>query len=323
VEFLLRAGSAGKESSLRVASVWTDFNVFGLHSDEWVTAYTACALAETGDGEALHAAHAAWDLLASNSSAHGPGLGYNTRAPQDADATLWGCRLAEAINRSSDEFARRSLELLQTLSREDGGIATFAPSVVNSINVNSMNTVADLDAAAGWTSSHTCVTAAAAWLPAIVQSADVIGYLSRTRHAQGFWIGYWWADAEYATAHALESLVRAGVRRELLDSGVEWLSGRVFGRSPFALALSILGISKAGGHSVLDLAVQKLIALQLADGSWPASARLRVPPPYLINPQVWWNWDERRNGIGGITVDQLGIFTTATALRALSACLTQ
>jgi hypothetical protein len=101
---------------------------------------------------------------------------------------------------------------------------------------------------------------------------------------------------------------------------VDWLTGLPPSSSPFRLALRVLGIVSARHHG-FEPALTQLLALQLDDGSWTASARLRVPPLDAQNPALRWNWDESGNGFGSIVLDQQRVFTTATAVRALSSCL--
>lgn len=316
VEFLLKVGS---DKAVRVGNPatfrWQDFQVFGIESDEWVSAYTAYALAETGQNQALESAESTWVWLTEISERHGPGLGYQSLVPQDADATVWGCRLAAALGHSLHKSALRSFDLLQACVRPDGGIATFLAR-----DLQKLKTDGSALSFEGWTTSHACVTAAAAWLPEIVRLAGVFGFLSRAQDSLGFWTGYWWADREYATACAIESLSRFGTGQDLVERALGWLTGRPNPCSPFALALRVLGVAKAG-RAFCETSLKELLDLQLADGSWPASARLRIPPPNLKDPRIQWNWDARGNGIGSIVLDQRRIFTTATALRALSSCL--
>jgi squalene-hopene/tetraprenyl-beta-curcumene cyclase len=314
INFLLnrRTSETGNDSCH-----WRDFDAYGSESDEWVTAYVAYALAETSVDRATQAAVNAWYWLVSQGSAHGTGLGYSRSSPQDADSTAWGLRLAETIGRSTDEFAKEAFRHLTTYLHKDGGIGTFAAADLQKIGFGDSD-----EAVAGWTASHNCVTSTAAWLRELSEFGDVYGFLARTQEAAGFWRAYWWPDLEYATAHAVESFVRAGVQPEAAGRAVRWLRQNGRNRSPFALALRVLGLSKAGA-SDSEAALQALIALQLADGSWPESARMQIPPPCLKDPQIQWNWDEHGNGIGSVIVDRKRIFTTATAVRAISAWLMQ
>ncbi len=320
VEFLLTAhlieNIPGGAASHRGLNCWKEFNAFGTSSDEWVSAYAGCALARSGVTSAFEAACAVWEWLIAAPLHLRPGFGYNRKTPPDADSCVWGCRLAEAIGHASHPCALESFDLLKNCARPDGGIATFTAAMLEPLHVGTD------EAIAGWTASHTCVTATAAWFPDLMENHKVEAFLARTQCPDGFWKAYWWGEPEYATAHAVESLTRAGMGSELVERAVTWLSESPRPRSPFALALRVLGISSAGSRNFLP-ALQQLLALQLADGSWPASTRLRIPPPQLPNASIIWNWDEQHNGIGSILPDTNRIFTTASALRALTSCLTQ
>jgi hypothetical protein len=319
VEFLLGSrfiepDASGNEPPQGVG--WRDFVAFGVPSDEWVTAYTACALAEAGNRQCYYAAEGAWQWLIAHSQENRPGLGYTRRTPQDADSTVWGCRLAAAIGQSSAEWTAGALRYLQGLARTDGGIATFAEADLYTLGLGNA-----ADTVAGWTISHECVTAAAAWLPEVAHFTDAAGFLARRQQLEGFWRAYWWSDVDYATAHAIESLARLGAYNETIDRAVYWLSRSPCSRSAFVLALRVLGISRARSLSFKP-PLRELLALQLPNGSWPTSARLRIPPPYVRNPAMVWNWHEHHDGVASILLDRQAIFTTATALRALSSCLT-
>jgi hypothetical protein len=324
VRFLLGSRPPASSTSHPVAQElesscqWKDFSVFGRSSDQWVTAYAAVALAETGIPEARAAAEASWRFLTAERGGSVPtGLGYNREAPRDADSTQWGCRLAVLLGHTSDDWFGRSVRfLVSDCFRPDNGIATYPSASCLPFNTSNNTRVAT----DGWTSSHVCVTAAAAWLEELLAHRDLVGFLAQAQVPQGYWNSYWWVDREYATAHALESLSRHGLRGDRFDRAVVWLESRPPGSSSFQLALRIIAIS-AARPGPPDALLPDLLASQLADGSWPSSARMRIPPPDLRNPEVRWNWDEASDGFGGIVVDRARIFTTATAVRALTSCL--
>jgi hypothetical protein len=311
VDFLLgeRVTENGRE-----ARYWRDFNAYANESDEWVTAYTAYALAESGLSDGIEAARNAWDWLVEGPYLHGPGLGYSRLSPQDADSTAWGLRLAAILQRSQDAFAKEAYEFLTTFVRRDGGIGTFAAA--DALKIGPGKNESDV---AGWIASHICVTGPAAWLPVVRSLGTVQQFLIRTQQKAGFWRAYWWADDEYATAHAVESLTATCRFDEAVRRGAAWLRDKCHSHSPFSLALRVLGIAKAGEPG-FEPTLKELLALQKEDGSWSPSARLRIPAPFLKEPHVQWNWDEQGNGIGCIMLDHRRIFTTATAVRALSAC---
>ena len=310
---------------------WSDFCVFGRFSDEWVTGYTAVALAGSIIPEARDAAYRAWRFLTADRPRKRPGLGYNRETPHDADSTQWGCRLAQLLGLTTDEWFQQGIELLvgsrtgrqpqssvvpAAFLRPDGGIATYFVTAFPLMDGHR----AREDAVRGWTRSHVCVTAATAWMRDVLAFGDLIGFLAREQAPQGYWNSYWWADREYATAHAVESLSRHGLQPEMVERGVRWLSECAGEISAFRLALRLIGISITGSDRAEGL-LRRLLALQLGDGSWDASARLRIPPLDLSNPEIRWNWDEGSDGFGGIVIDRARVFTTATGVRALTSCL--
>ncbi len=71
---------------------WRDFPGLDGGSDEWVTAFTAAALATLPEDEARCAARNAWALLRERHTADG-GWGYHPGMPVDADSTA--CRSPE------------------------------------------------------------------------------------------------------------------------------------------------------------------------------------------------------------------------------------
>lgn len=316
IAFLLSARTTPAVASCRTASpaAWREFIAFGVQSDEWVTGYAGDALAHTGQPHAVEAARHAWDWLSARHHEHGPGFGFNGRTPQDADSTLWGCRLACSLGKSSDESSTAALQLILKCAQLDGGIASYTVEDLEPLSRHTGGAVA------GWTSSHQCVTAGAAFLPEICRTLDVRGYLANTQYPDGSWRSYWWQDHEYATAFAVESLATEAEYRDVVSRASAWLANSIHRHSPFVVALRLLGIAAARIQTIEPL-LQQLLDFQLQDGSWPPSTRLRIPPPWLRNPEGWWNWDEQTDGIGSLIKDRFRIFTTATAVRALATCL--
>jgi hypothetical protein len=100
--------------------------------------------------------------------------------------------------------------------------------------------------------------------------------------------------------------------------------------SPFATALAVRVLACAAASGVADdyqrelmsRALQGLIEMQQPNGAWRPSARLRVPPPDLGDPDPFINWGRDGRGeksIGTIVCDRTAVHTTATVLRALVA----
>lgn len=334
-DFLLAAQDA--------QGAWKDFLLPAGNSNVWVTGYVGEALASLPAAEAREAALGGWRFLEGVKSGAG-GWSYNPTVPGDADSTLWGLRLAEKVGRGSSERARAASEFLASHVRESGGIATYASAapVRNFIGLPPLVTFR------GWTQSHVCVTAAGAHLGA--HRGAFRQYLLDRQSEDGRWAAYWWFDDEYATAEAVSAL--AAAEQTPADSdpclasaiarGVDWARRRsealsaAAGSAPaFALAQSLRVLARSPRpeevRDTLAAGLRRLAEWQKPDGSWPGSARLRVPHPEAITPAAngsWTLWTRMppgaptlesilKNTFNIFSLDHYGVFTTATVLRAL------
>ena len=303
LEFLLRArGDDGW---------WRDWDSQGGISDEWVTAYTACELAANGlDTRAC--AELAFERLRDRRPAL-DGWSYNHRVPPDADSTAWACRLAHLLHRAGE--VGPAISFLHQCRRADGGLATY-PSAGRVRHAMHWPRNASFR---GWLAAHTCVTATAAALPEFGCRPEVFAYLLRNQEPDGHWEGYWWPDPEYATALAVEALLNYGTAagQAAVHVAVEWARALGPTESAFALACRIRILRCHDWEACLRIR-DALLELQNPDGSWPSSARIRIPPPDFLDPSSIWNWDEDRKDIYSIRRDQERIFTTASVLKALA-----
>jgi hypothetical protein len=279
--------------------------------DEWVTAYVGTALAGTSHVAARAAAHGAWGLLVERRQPSA-GWGYNRLEPVDADSTTWGLRLAAAIGTTGSWPARNARAALAQHILADGGITTYRVDACPRPAAHHLKPPGGSHA--GWCrTSHACVTAGAA--PIVGEPA--LEYLRGAQRADGSWLGYWWADDEYATALAAEALTATGrpddARR--VSRSVEWAGARVgadgtIGDSPFATALGLRILKlDARGQGPAQRALRWLLDQQEADGGWRASARLQSPRPDVIDPST--------RPPATAAVDDARTFTTATVLTAL------
>jgi hypothetical protein len=169
----------------------------------------------------------------------------------------------------------------------------------------------------GWASSHVCVSAAAAGIAGLKDDPQLVSFLRRKQKQTGEWQGYWWCDSEYATALALESLNGTDDYARAAERAAGYAISRPMPASPFVQALRIRILLTCGCAVPADSA-DALAQWQLPDGSWPSSARLRIPPPMLHHPSLLAAWDSSHKGFGSIVVDQNRIFTTATVVSALA-----
>ncbi|MBB3033827.1 prenyltransferase/squalene oxidase repeat-containing protein [Alteriqipengyuania lutimaris] len=311
----------------REDGTWHDFFLPAGESNDWVTAYVAGALATTGDAEEEAAARRGWNHLRSAQKLGG-GWGYNAATPPDADSTIWALRLAHAIGEGASGEAAHGYEFLASHVRQGEGIATYASQSAPRDYVGLPATV-DFR---GWVRPHVCVTAAAAALPGPVGEAARAS-LPAMQAADGHWPSYWWFDPGYASAEAVDALGPG----EAADAAIAFARTRIdvllmMDEPPaFALAQCIRILARCGRH-VPDAAIAMLATGQAGNGSWPASARLRVPRPDRIAPEEagWRQWTGLSQAPQSLddllamtftitSLDHRRAFTTATVLRALDA----
>jgi hypothetical protein len=293
---------------------WEDFDTLAGASTHWVSAYVALALAQTGDPRALAAAGEAWSRLRRRRW-RSAGWAYNGRVPADADSTIWAMRLAAALDAPMGGRTRRFLARHVTPA---GALTTFAEA--GPIRVF---TKLHGDSFAGWCGAHTCVTAAGAGLASLPDRGRALQWLRAAQRPAGDWRAYWWDSPFYATTLAAESLDDAGAPGDVarVQRAVHWTAAEVEGgSSPFDLALALRALVLAPkALPQADRVLDSLIRDQRADGSWSPSARLRIPPPHVTEPETYPAWVEGGGGGGSVQVDRGACFTTATVLHALCA----
>lgn len=312
---------------------WKDFSLPAGASDAWVTGYVGTVLAHLGNPYGKKAAENAWTLLAKQRPDEG--WGYHADVPTDADSTLWGLQLAQALGQESEEVWK-GRQFLKRHLKPDGGLTTYEqePAIRNYVQMPPGLVSFD-----GWFHSHPCVTAAAASLREWQET--VTPYLLSQQQADGSWPSYWWFEDEYCTALAL-SVVRDPER---LERAVNWGNLRLRywleadQPSEFAIAWCLQILSHNNTPTTQEMikrGVEFLLDRQQSNGSWSPSAKLRVPRPDCLNPKSIDNWqlwagkisdsqdpkNVLENTFNIYSLDNKGIFTTATVLRALQSVTT-
>jgi hypothetical protein len=287
---------------------WSDFALPAGPSDEWVTAFVGDRLLRVPSSSALTAARQAW-LALTRRRGEEPGWGYNRLTPPDADSTAWALRLAGGLGLGNGERVVRARGFLCRHVLAEGGVTTYAARDP----IRAYTRLAGDASFAGWQAPHSCVTAAAA--PIVGDPA--VRHLAAQQHAAGNWTGYWWADDEYTTALAAEAHPQGRA------AAASWAIQRVGGDgavrdeqgtpSPWATAWCLSTLALCGDREAQEAGVRArewLVGAQSGDGSWPASARMRVPMPAQV--------DARAEPSRLATVDHNRVFTTAAVVASLA-----
>ncbi len=308
VEFLLQQRSA--------AGWWTDFDTLAGSSTEWVSAFVAVALARSRRPRAVAAARQTW-LRLRRTRWWSSGWGFNLTVPSDADSTVWVLHLGSALG---ERIGGRSLRFLGRHVTSSGALTTYA-----SAGPIRAFTRLSGESFAGWCGSHACVTGAAALLPQLPDRERALAWLRSAQCRSGEWRAYWWPSRHYATALAAEALALASGAGDAdrVRRAASWAAAdirRQGAASPFdrAFALRTLLLdpdSRRTAASQLDA----LARAQRDDGSWPPSARLRIPPPAIVEPDEYPVWIEGGRGGGSVQSDRHALFTTSAVVQALVA----
>lgn len=298
---------------------WEDFDTLAGKSDEWVTAYTGALMAEVSNPEAKNAAIKAWNALVKR-KLFKLKWGYNRFTPADADSTAWSLLLYEKLGIGKLSGINGSYKFLKKHVYGNGGVTTYSGSGP----IRKYTMLSKKISFRGWCSEHTCVTAAAANLNNLNYSESIINYLKSVQNDDGSWSSYWWVSKEYATCLAIEALLKipGNENNETLYKASAWLKKNEAG-SAFCNSLKLFAMQKINFlfcdfSPEIKYLTYQLAAAQNNNGSWDSSAELRIPPPFVTNPDEYNSWRREGKGGGSIILDQNRVFTTITVLRALN-----
>jgi len=315
--------------------LWSDFRTEAGHSDEWVSGFVACALAQTGDVDDPIAV--TLETLLGRQRKNG-GWSYNRSIPADCDSTAWVLMALSLFPGQRPSVMERGLRFLR--SHQDaarGGFCTYCASD----GIHKVIGAPRESAIDGWLHSQPCVTGVALQTtlllgqPAHSRMVDAAAaYLVRERRASGTWPSYWWKGYAYTTYHSLKALCKAGrlnkesanvtVRHLLVSQRPDggWSDGgedsEVFATAFCLLSLLLfpeLGVLKAAASGM-----SWLMERQDANGAWPTSPILRIPAPMESKPEGMTadSWRVMQRGTGKIVTDWAAVYTSAAALWALS-----
>lgn len=275
---------------------WTDWALPPGASSEWTTAYIGFRLS------GLHApfrqqvaeplTRAACWLLAHRFP--DGGWGYNPDVESDADSTALAILFLNATPHPPPEDAYDHLRRFQ---QEDGGFSTFLPDGLTQ----------------AWGRSHAEITPVALLalqthprgLPDEIVTPG-LDWVRRTRCVDGTWNAFWWSTPLPATEANLALLAALGCPEGIPPVLQHW------DPDDSLQAAHLLSIAATAGTDpcMHDLA-RHLVDGQVQEGAWQSRPALRIPPRDCERP-----WDQAVSG--PLFADPMKLFTTATAINALS-----
>jgi hypothetical protein len=279
---------------------WSDYALPVGTADTWVTAYVLTQLRDLPAGlrdRSVHAASGAALAWLRSARTPGGGWGYNSTCDNDADSTGLA---VQALRSHGLPVPPDALALLRRCRHDGGGFATYPPGSAPG---------------AAWTAPAVDVTPTA--VDALGEGRHrTAAWLLEQRGENGLWRSYWWLSPLYPTASALRLLAGLGHTRprgRTLRPTREALRGYV-GNGAFETALLLRCRIALHLMDSADALLGLLLDQQNRDGSWPASAHLRLTTPTVHEP---WNAVDA----GTVYLDRQQILTTATVVDAMAALL--
>ena len=221
-------------------------------SGPWVTACVASSLldVEIRDEKAL-----AYLLRRQRRSG---GWSYNWKVPSDADSTLRVLQFLSLVGFTDENVIAPAERFVLAHQTADGGIATYQPSHLIGLVARGIG----YRSAAGWTSSHGCVSALA--LNVLRRPPDSLReYVARYVATQGF-SSYWWRTPFYIGNETDRAGMATTVEVPRLHDSIE----------------ASLALIMQARHDTYDPStVERLVESQRQDGSFPGSGQFRIPRP--------------------------------------------
>ncbi len=304
---------------------WRGFPTLAGESDIWVTGFVLAHIYHLCEQKDVIKESQKFLLASQHPSG---GWSYSQQVPPDADSTAW-CLMAL---KSSNEFtgvALREAKVFLWSHFTNGGLSTYKMES----GIREFISAPNLETIAGWTSPHADVSIAA--VLADMQNErvpEILSWLSGMQ-TNGFINSYWWRSPFYTTALFLRALTRLKLRlppeeaKKIAEAFVaEQLAkeGFVPGSSeninPFTTALaleSFINLSYLDLHQQITNCANALLLSQNKNGGWAGNFILRIPAPFVTDPNEVASWNNADGGGNSFIEDKDGIFATAMACHAL------
>ncbi len=318
IDYLLSCNSSG---------MWKGFPTLAGESDIWVTGFVLTHI--KGLCEQTNVIREAEDFLLQSRHADG-GWSYSSHVPSDADSTAWCLQALQSCKDFTEPDKEKATTFLWS-HITNGGVSTYR---VDSGIREFISAPAD-EFIAGWTSAHPDVSIAAVLADAQnEQAAEIINWLTEQQTNKGFINSYWWRSQYYTTTLFLRAASKKGyqlsnehigliaeslVREQLADGGFGLELSAVMNPFTTALALeSFIHLSYLGQQMERTLCGNALLYAQQENGSWTGDYILRIPAPYVTDPNEVASWNNADGGGNSLIEDKDGLFATAMSCYALN-----
>lgn len=310
------------ENNINASFEWTDFLTSAGQSTTWTSSYVGMMIAEVNrDHPLLKSVLNRVDSLTSTA--------FNDSSIADGDTTSFllgfqqtaGIYLDPNLTSSWHEFMN-----------EDGGWVTYRDQEALRHKLE----IPEEISLKGWTSSHACVTAAAAYVLAKIPSLRLdyeisCLHLATLLENKDRWSSYWWSSDIYATSFAIQALSHHPEFKHICEVPALWLLGEQHSSgywsnpktnesTAFYTAMAIKSLIVYDATSFQDSiakGVEWLIAHQTLDGSWQTNRILRIPATDVMDTSTITQWRKSSFGVNCLVDDHNRVFTTSTVLNAL------
>jgi squalene cyclase len=248
---------------------------------------------------------------------------------QDGDSTNFLVGFHQTATASLD---KELIENWLLFMNHDGGWVTYR----NEDEVRLRLELSKFTSVAGWTASHSCVTAAAAYVLSTIPSLKstyekTCEYLISKLSNKTYWKSYWRTSDIYATSFAILALSANKENWRICEKPLDWLLSQQdqtgYWSNPFnelpdalytALALKALIVANfQANHMSIKKGAEWLLKTQTNDGSWQTNRVLRIPATHIIHPDSKSSWRKSSFGVNNIVEDHNRFFTTSTVFNFL------
>lgn len=311
--------------SLQTNGHWKGFPTLAGLSDVWVTGFVTTHLRQLSTQQDWLLQAQQFLLQAQHAMG---GWSYSIQVPPDADSTSW-CRMALAHNKDFDDIRQKQSEAFLWSHYANNGFSTYRADsgILSFIGAN------DPQLISGWTAAHADVTAAALLAnPHHSNPTTVMVQLMQLQTAEGLLPAYWWRSKfytlvlllrsfhllkkEYAPVH--QQLLKQTLAGRELDKGGFSLDGSdTYNSFETALALELYS-SLPDVDAEAERCMNILLQHQKEDGSWQGDNLLRIPAPFISDPETITEWSHTNGGGNSFIFDEQGLFTTTVACYALN-----